>query len=179
MIIGIGFLEFDERRVAPPLVLKFLPVLTAARLRVAARLLLRLSLTILVLVLVMPGLTLPRLTLPRLTLPRLTLPRLALPGLTLPRLTLALASLLHGAHRVAPFFPAASAGPGSPPPRDAGSRSTSLAQRDGDGLFPLPHLASRARAEGSVLVLAHHLADLAATLRGPPAGSPCCALPGH
>jgi hypothetical protein len=164
MIIGIGFLEFDERRVAPPLVLKFLPVLTAARLRVAARLLLLLSLTILVLVLVMPG---------------LTLPRLALPGLTLPRLTLALASLLHGAHRVAPFFPAASAGPGSPPPRDAGSRSTSLAQRDGDGLFPLPHLASRARAEGSVLVLAHHLADLAATLRGPPAGSPCCALPGH
>jgi hypothetical protein len=169
MIIGIGFLEFDERRVAPPLVVEFLSVLTAARLWVAARLLLLLSLTILILVLVLPGLTLPRLALTRLTLP----------GLTLTRLTLALAFLLHGAHRVAPFFPAASAGPGSPPPRDAGSRPASLAQRDGDRLLPLPHLASRARAEGSVLVLAHNLADLAATLRGPPAGPSCRALPGH
>jgi len=82
---------------------------TAARLRVAARLLLLLSLAILVLVVA------------GLALAGLTLTRLALPGLTLTRLTLALASLLHGAHRVAPFFPAASAGPGSPPPRDAGS----------------------------------------------------------
>src|SRR6266481_4641410 len=63
--------------------------------------------------------------------------------------------------------------------RDAGSRPTSLAQRDGDGLLPLPNFSARARAEGTVLVLAHHLADLAATLRGPPAGSPCRALLRH
>jgi hypothetical protein len=30
-----------------------------------------------------------------------------------------------------------------------------------------------------VLVLAHNLADLAPTLRGPPADPSCCALPGH
>src|SRR6185295_12824657 len=83
-------------------------------------------------------------------------------------------------HRVLLLSPrAASAGPGSPPPRDAGSRSTSLAQRDGDGLLPLLNLASRARAEGPVLVLAHHLADLPAPLRGTPARPPRRALPRH
>ena len=106
----IGFREFDERRGNPPPVVEFLTVLTAARLRVAARLLLLLSLAILVLVVA------------GLALAGLTLTRLALPGLTLTRLTLALASLLHGAHRDHSFSSrAASAGPGSPPPRDAGS----------------------------------------------------------
>src|SRR5262245_65571282 len=39
-----------------------------------------------------------------------------------------------------------------------------LAQRDRDGLLPLPHLAARARAQGAMLVLTHDLVNLAPEL---------------
>src|SRR5262245_32334530 len=99
-----------------------------------------------------------------LTLPRLALPRLALTGLTLPRLPLARALLFHRAHVLSfSFLPRPHfAGPESPPPlaRVTAARLPGLAQRDGDGLLPLPDLATGRRAERAPLVLPHDLLDL-------------------
>src|SRR6185503_1216799 len=117
-------------------------------LRVAARLLLLLALTILVAIVARLARLLPALLTLLLRGARVRIPL-----------------FLSGAR--APGFPGPSASPGCPPPtaRDAGSRLASLAHRNGDGLLALADLPSRGRAERTPLVLAHHLLDLATALR--------------